>query len=137
MTEVSQMMTVKARTYFVNRMNAARLVCLVVLMTVASVAAFAFADRGVVAQSSGITLAQASSAVTNLDVVLVIDQSGSMWARNDVQATNPNGSVKTPSSRMIAANILAEWLANDQSGAQHQLSVVMFGTTAKVVFPLQ
>jgi hypothetical protein len=32
--------------------------------------------------------------------------------------------------------MLAEWLATDQSGAQHQVSVIMFGTNAKLVFPL-
>ena len=89
------------------------------------------------AQAPDRPIAEALPGVTNLDVVLVIDQSGSMWESNDRQTLKPDGSVKTPSSRILAANMLAEWLANDQSGARHQLSVVMFGYDAKVVFPLQ
>lgn len=89
------------------------------------------------AQPPARPVAEALPGATNLDVVLVIDQSGSMWESNDRQTLKPNGGVKTPSSRILAANMLAEWLANDQSGAHHQLSVIMFGYDAKVVFPLQ
>ena len=74
--------------------------------------------------------------VTNLDVVLVIDQSGSMWERNDPPIA-ANGVVKNPGWRIVAANLLAEWLATDQTGAHHQLSVIMFGTHATTIFPLQ
>lgn len=79
----------------------------------------------------------ATPSVTNLDIVLVIDESGSMWERNDPQIFNTDGTVKNPGWRIVAANLLAQWLATDQSGAQHQLSVIMFGTDAKVIFPLQ
>ena len=75
--------------------------------------------------------------VTNLDIVLVIDESGSMYERNDPQQFNEDGSVKNPGWRIVAANLLAQWLATDQSGAKHQLSVILFGTDAKVIFPLQ
>ena len=85
--------------------------------------------------------ARAAAAVApdtpDLDVVLIIDQSGSMWERNDPRLLARDGSVKNPGWRIAAANLLAEWLATDQSGARHQLSVIMFGTGARVVFPLQ
>ena len=91
----------------------------------------------VMAQASQSPAQQTIPGVTNLDVVLVIDQSGSMWDRNDIQVLNPDGSIKTPSSRIVAAELLGEWLATDQSGAHHQLGVIMFGYDAQVVFPLQ
>jgi Mg-chelatase subunit ChlD len=81
--------------------------------------------------------AQAPADVTNLDIVLIIDESGSMWERNDPQILGDDGSVKNPGWRIVAANLLAEWLATDQSGARHQVGVVMFGTDGQAVFPLQ
>ncbi len=92
------------------------------------------AGLGAIAPAAAQTAVQG---VTNLDIVLVIDESGSMWERNDPQIFNADGTVKNPGWRIVAANLLAQWLATDQSGAQHQLSVIMFGTDAKVIFPLQ
>jgi Mg-chelatase subunit ChlD len=80
---------------------------------------------------------QAPADVTNLDVVLIIDESGSMWERNDPPILGEDGAVKNPGWRIVAANLLAEWLATDQSGARHQVGVVMFGTDGQVTFPLQ
>jgi Mg-chelatase subunit ChlD len=107
------------------------------LLLAVVIALLAFALVARVAQSREVPAADALPGATNLDVVLVIDQSGSMWDSNDRETRKPGGSVDVPSSRMVAANLLAEWLANDQSGAHHQLAVVMFGYEAKVVFPLQ
>ena len=72
-----------------------------------------------------------------LNVVLIVDQSGSMWARNDPQTTAADGSVRNPGWRIIASNLVAEWLATDPSDTTIRLSVIMFGTDAKVIFPLQ
>ncbi|MEO6061815.1 MAG: vWA domain-containing protein [Thermoflexales bacterium] len=74
--------------------------------------------------------------VTNLKVVMILDQSGSMQA-NDPPVLAANGLMQNPGWRFAATNLLAEWLGIDQTGARHQMSVVMFGTDAKVVFPLQ
>ncbi len=101
---------------------------------------FASGSAGLGAITGAIRPASAQTGVpgvTNLDIVLVIDESGSMWERNDPQIFNADGTVKNPGWRIVAANLLAQWLATDQSGAQHQLSVIMFGTDAKVIFPLQ
>ena len=57
--------------------------------------------------------------VTNLDIVLVIDESGSMWERNDPQIFNPDGTVKNPGWRIVAANLLAQWLATDPVSYTH------------------
>lgn len=59
------------------------------------------------------------SAIPNLDIVLVVDESHSMWGAND-----PNG------WRVIMANLFTSLLGVDQSNAQHRVSVIMFGTDA-------
>ncbi|MCL5999653.1 MAG: VWA domain-containing protein [Chloroflexi bacterium] len=80
---------------------------------------------------------QTPTGISGLDIVLVIDESGSMWEGNDPQIKGDDGQVTNPGWRIVGANLLAEWLGVDQSGAQHQLSVIMFGTDAKIVWPLQ
>lgn len=80
--------------------------------------------------------AEAVPGAVSLSVVVVIDQSGSMQS-NDPQTLNADGSAQNAGWRFVATNLLAEWLSIDQTGARHQMSVIMFGTDAKVVFPIQ
>src|SRR5689334_750366 len=61
--------------------------------------------------------------ISNLDIVLVIDESGSMWETNDPQI-KAAGQVTNPGWRIVGANLLAEWLGVDQSGSRHRLSVI-------------
>lgn len=78
----------------------------------------------------------AAQAVTDYDIVLVIDESASMWARND-PPLGSDTSPRNPGWRIAAANMLAGALATDQSGASYRIALIMFGAEAKVVFPLQ
>ena len=63
----------------------------------------------------------------NLDLVLVIDESGSMWEKNDIPSDLNQG------WRIEMAKLFADLLSIDQSGASHRLSLIMFGTEADVV----
>ena len=89
-----------------------------------------------VVTATGSASAETLPGVTNLDVVLILDQSGSM-AYNDPPVLAPDGSVRSPGWRFVSASLLADWLGIDHTGGRHQMSVVMFGTDAKVIFPLQ
>jgi hypothetical protein len=67
--------------------------------------------------------------VPNLDIVLVIDESGSMMRpgtpMNDPGESGHNG------WRFVMADMFTQnWLNLDQSGAQHRVGVVLFGSDA-------
>ena len=70
------------------------------------------------------------TAVPNLDIVLVIDESGSMWNESDPpNATNQGW-------RIVMAKLFADLLGVDQSGSTHALSVIIFGAKAQIVSDL-
>ena len=78
----------------------------------------------------------------DLDIILIIDESGSMWLQNDrpVPATLQKGTPQPgwdhPGWRIVMANMFANVLGIEQSGANHRLSVVVFGSDAKLASPL-
>jgi hypothetical protein len=67
------------------------------------------------------------SVVPNLDVVLVIDESGSMWGESDPPNSSNQG------WRIVMAKLFADLLGVDQSGSTHALSVIVFGAQAETV----
>ena len=67
---------------------------------------------------------QSASGVSDLDLMLVIDESGSMLA------SDPN------TWRIKSAELLAQILGVDQAGSHHRLGVIMFGTSPLLVRPL-
>jgi uncharacterized protein YegL len=71
-----------------------------------------------------------SSSVPNLDIVLVIDESGSMRVQSDPPNSMNQG------WRIVMAKLFADLLGIDQSGSTHQLSIVLLGTKAQLVDPL-
>ena len=72
-------------------------------------------------------LAATQPTVPNLDIVLVIDESGSMWAKSDPPNDLNQG------WRIVMAKLFADLLGVDQSGSTHQLSVIVFGSKAELV----
>ena len=73
--------------------------------------------------------ADSDGLVPNLDIVLVIDESGSMMRpgtdQNDPGEGGHNG------WRFVMADMFTQnWLGLDQSGAQHRVGVVLFGSDA-------
>lgn len=85
------------------------------------------------------TSAQTGQGTTDLDIILVIDESGSMWLTNDppILKTDANGKTteENPGWRIVMADMFADLLGVEASG-DHRLGVVMFGTDAKLVQPL-
>lgn len=81
---------------------------------------------------------KSASGIPNLDIILVIDESGSMWQWSDPPGadyyTNPEQGF--PGWRVVAADLFADMLGVDQSGASHTLSIILFGTDAQQVAPL-
>ncbi|HOG45301.1 MAG TPA: VWA domain-containing protein, partial [Anaerolineae bacterium] len=75
---------------------------------------------------------QSRSYIPDLDIVLVIDESGSLWELNDP----PDSNTGNPGWRIVMANMFGDLLGVDQSGAQHRLAIVTFGTEAKLAQPL-
>ena len=64
---------------------------------------------------------QETPTVPNLDIILIIDQSQSMYYRNDPQ-----------SWRIVMADLFVDLLGVDQSGASHRLGILLFGDPQKV-----
>ncbi len=74
--------------------------------------------------------------VNATDVILVVDESSTMWLKNDPAVATKSKQIN-PGWRIAAINQLAALLATDQSGTKYQFGVIFFGSAAKVVFPLQ
>ncbi len=79
--------------------------------------------------------AQTSDGLPDLDVVLVIDESGSMWLTNDPEVSEGSRNDR-PGWRIVVAKLFADLLGVDQSGSDHRLAVVVYGTDGKLVKPL-
>lgn len=88
------------------------------------------------AASPNLAEGQSLASVPDLDIILIIDESGSMWVRNDKPTYDNKQTLTHPGWRIVGANLLAGLLGVDISGAKHHLGVIMFGTEAKVVHPL-
>jgi len=69
--------------------------------------------------------AQAQPGVPSLDIVLVTDESSTIWQTND-----------TSGWRIVMDDLFIDMLGVDQSGASHQLTAVLFGNDATLVQPL-
>ncbi len=84
------------------------------------------------------TAAEEAQPLPNLDIILIIDESGSMWLTNDrpIPAAPQNGTPQPgwdhPGWRIVMAQMFANVLGVEQSGAHHRLSVVVFGSEAKM-----
>lgn len=68
--------------------------------------------------------------VPNLDIVLVIDESGSMMRPGTAQNDPGIAGVHNGWRFVIADMFTQNWLGLDQSGAQHRVGVVLFGSDA-------
>lgn len=79
----------------------------------------------------GFALARVTEAaeVDGLDVMLIVDQSGSLWELNGV-GTDP------AMMRMEAARLLASYLGVDGPLSDYRLGLIYFGTAPKLVMPL-
>ncbi|HEY9077705.1 MAG TPA: VWA domain-containing protein [Anaerolineaceae bacterium] len=71
---------------------------------------------------------QTPAPMPDLDLILIIDNSGSMYEVSDKIDPTPNGH---PGWRVVLAEMVADFLAVDQSGATHQLGAVLFGNDVK------
>jgi Mg-chelatase subunit ChlD len=78
-------------------------------------------------QSPGVHAQTQSSSIPNLDIVLIIDESGSMRVQSDPPNSMNQG------WRIVMAKLFADLLGVDQSGSTHQISVVLFGMKAEIV----
>lgn len=75
--------------------------------------------------------AQGDALVPNLDIVLVIDESGSMYPAPRGMDNDPGVAGVHNGWRFVMADMFIQnWLGIDQSGAQHRVGVVMFGSEA-------
>lgn len=75
--------------------------------------------------------AQGDALVPNLDIVLVIDESGSMYpAPRGMDNDSGVAGVHNGWRFVMADMFIQNWLGIDQSGAQHRVGVVMFGSEA-------
>jgi len=79
------------------------------------------------AAQPNVVRAASQPAIPNLDIVLVVDESGSMRAQSDPPNNMNQG------WRIVMAKLFADLLGVDQSGATHQLSVILLGTKAEIV----
>lgn len=70
---------------------------------------------------------QSESNFPDLDIILVIDQSNSMFYQNDPWRGCDQGPCKYPGWRIVMANLFVDLLGIDQSGPSHQLGILMFG----------
>ena len=79
-------------------------------------------------------LAQAEGQDRNLDLVLLIDESGSTWGRTD-----PEHSDGSPPYRIQAAQLLINLFSVEQgrTNPNHRVAVYFFGTQVEEVIPLQ
>lgn len=104
--------------------------CLIVLLLalIAAVAAavWLFAAR---AQAANAETMAATPAPTTYDIVLLLDQSVSMW-QCDGPGSDPDG------LRTSAANLFIHYLGADSTNADYRIGVVYFGGTAKIMAPL-
>lgn len=96
-----------------------------------------------VAASTLPAIAQESRPVPNLDIILIIDESGSMWLQNDPAIPKAGATLGTvgggwenPGWRIVLARHFANLLGVEQSGAQHRLGLVVFGSEARLAAPL-
>ncbi len=78
----------------------------------------------------------APQGLNNVDIVLILDESASMWTKND-PPIGDGATQKNLGWRIAAINQLAGALATDQSSTHYQFGLILFGGTSKVVFPLQ
>jgi Mg-chelatase subunit ChlD len=78
-------------------------------------------------QSHGVYAQAQTSSIPNLDIVLIVDESGSMRVQSDPPNSMNQG------WRIVMAKLFADLLGVDQSGSTHQISVVLLGTKAEIV----
>jgi hypothetical protein len=60
--------------------------------------------------------------VPSLDVIMVVDESETMWNQTDTQGVRVN-----------TVNFFIDMLASEQSGSLHRLGIVAFGTEPAVI----
>ncbi len=73
-----------------------------------------------------------SDVVPSADIILVVDESNSMWSASD----KPDPGTGNPGWRIIMVQMITQLLGVDQLAIQHRVGLVLFGGNVGGVYPL-
>jgi hypothetical protein len=113
---------------------------------IASILLMLLAFSSMLAPALRVSYAQDTKDERKFNVVILVDESGSMWVDTDKEERDPNKASDpntglpvylTPAARITAVESLLTSMSGELGDATFNVGIVTFGTDVKVAFPMQ